>query len=64
MLGLNMRKIKGTPYKLVLSGWNIVGIFDRSKFFSKSGMSIEHRRAADIWHASTFSERIANPRGA
>ena len=64
MLGLNMRKIKGTPYKVVLTGWDIIGIFDRDKFFSKKGMMPQHQRATETWHASTLQERLANPRGA
>lgn len=60
MLGLCMRKIKGTPYKVVLSDWNIIGIFDGDKFFSKKGMTDKHLKALDVWHAGTLPERINN----
>ena len=63
MLDLGMRKIKGTPYNVVLSGWEIIGIFDRKKFFSLKGMSAAHHKAANEWHASTFAERLARPQG-
>ena len=58
MLGLCMRKIKGTPYKVVLSNWNIIGIFDGDKFFSKKGMKEKHLKAVAVWHAGTLTERI------
>ena len=64
MLDLNMRKIKGTPYKLVLQGWNIIGIFDKGKFFDRSGMTVTHKQEADKWHASTLQERVLHPQGA
>jgi hypothetical protein len=63
MLRLNMRKIKGTPYKLVLTGWNLVGIFDKNRFFDRSGMTAKHKRIADEFHANTLQERLTNPRG-
>ena len=64
MLGLNMRKIKCTPLKVVLSGWDIIGIFDKHKFYDRNGMTEKHMHAANVWHASTFKERLDHPQGA
>ena len=58
-----MRKIKGTPYKVVLSGWEVIGIFDKGQFFSLKGMSMEHKRVANQWHADSFQERLLHPQG-
>ena len=58
MLNLNIRRVKGTQYKLVLSGWSIVGIFDNEVFYSKQGMTDIHKSVCEQWHAGTFKERM------
>ena len=61
---LCMRKIKGTSYKLVLSGWTVIGIFEGKQFYSAKNMNKAQKDASEKWHASTFKERLENPVGA
>jgi hypothetical protein len=58
LLGLEMRKIKGTPYKLVLSNHNLIGIFQGKSYIERKNMSETQMRLADKFHADTFVQRL------
>ena len=60
MLNLSMRKVKGTSYKIVLSGWDIIGIFEREKFYSKKGMTSVQKEVATKFHADIFKEKFSS----
>jgi hypothetical protein len=57
-LKLEVRKIKGTPYKIVLSDWKVLGLFDRDIFIEYKNLQPQQLRAANLHHAETFKERF------
>ena len=58
MIKIDTRRIKGTPYKVVLYNWQIIGIFDREVYTEKKNMTPELCRIADTFHAATLKERV------
>lgn len=60
MLDLDLRKVRGTPYKIVLSRGQLVGMFDCGKYIARDHLSPEHIKAAELHHAATFKERFEN----
>lgn len=59
---IDVRRVPNTPYKVVLSNWNIVGIFERRDhkeiYIDSAHFSVAHKKAADILHARTLPERL------
>lgn len=62
MINLHVRRVRGTPYKLVMSEWNVVGIFEnkdhKEVFIDKNHFTAAHKKAAELVHARTFTERL------
>ena len=62
---LDVKRVPNTPYKLVISDRNIVGIFERRDhkeiYIEKKAFSAAHNKIADMFvHAATLVERISN----
>ena len=50
-LDIDVKKIKGSPYKVVLSKSKVIGIFDCNKFIEKSKMTEKHQKMASMFAA-------------
>jgi predicted RNA-binding protein len=48
-LDIDVKKIKGSPYKVVLSKSKVIGIFDCNKFIEKKKMTGKHLKVASIF---------------
>ena len=61
---IKVKRIANSPYKVVLSNWNVVGIFERRNhkeiYIDSAHFSIAHKKAIDILHAKTLPERLNN----
>ena len=44
-IDLHIKRIRCTPYKLVFSKDNIIGVFDHNRYISKSNMNDKHKDA-------------------
>ena len=55
---LKVRKLKGVPYKLLLLGWEPIGLFDKGQYFDKTNFTEEHHLASAKFHAETMKERV------
>lgn len=42
-IDLYIKRIRATPYKLVFSKDNIIGVFDHNKYISKSNLNNKHK---------------------
>ncbi|MDP2942812.1 MAG: hypothetical protein Q8O36_04825 [Candidatus Omnitrophota bacterium] len=42
-IDLYIRRVRNTPYKLVLSREQIIGMFDHNKYISKANMKDKHK---------------------
>lgn len=62
VLDLHVRNIKATPYKLVMNGWDVLGVLERrankEAYIEKRNFSAAVRKIADKIHAQSFVERI------
>lgn len=57
-IDLTMRKIPNSPYKIVLSNWQVVGIFNRNRFISAFNLTPEMKKVVNLFHAATLKERV------
>ena len=61
-MNIDLRKVRGTPYKLVLSDWCVIGIIERidnkDTYIERSRFSKSHKKIADLVHARTLIERV------
>ena len=57
---IQVRKLKGVPYKLLLLGWDCIGLYDNGKYVKKDSFSKEHHLASAKFHAETMKERLEN----
>jgi hypothetical protein len=42
-MDLHIRRIRCTPYKLVLSRERLIGVFDHNKYVSRANMNDKHK---------------------
>jgi hypothetical protein len=55
---VQVRKLKGKPYKLVLLEWDCIGLFDHGKYVDKKSFNNDQHLAAAKFHAETMKERL------
>ena len=47
-INLDSRKIKGTPYKVVIANGKMIGMFDHDKYVGKTDLKPKHLTALAI----------------
>jgi hypothetical protein len=58
-MDINMRRIKNTPYKVVLDDrYQVVGVFEYGKFVDRHNMSDKLKHALAKFHADTLTDRL------
>lgn len=56
---IHIRRIKGTPYKVVLgAGHEIIGAFDHGNYVSRENMNDKLKHTIGQFHADTLPERL------
>jgi len=57
-IDLHIKRIRNTPYKLVFSREEVIGMFDHNKYVSKDNMNETHKGVVEQHHADNFVDRI------
>jgi len=57
-MDIHIRRVKNTPYKIVLNSTNVVGMFENNQFISRSNMDDKLKQVAAQWHADSLIDRL------
>lgn len=57
-MDIHIRRIRNTPYKLVFSRNEVIGVFDHNRYVSKTNMNDAHKSVVARHHAGSFVDRI------
>jgi hypothetical protein len=57
-MDIHIKRVRDTPYKLVINGHEVVGIFEHDIFIARDNMNDKQKHIVAQHHADGFAERF------
>lgn len=61
-MNIEKRRVKGTPFTVVMYNWNTIGVFERKNgkeiYIDRKYFTPAMKKAADLIHALTMKQRL------